>query len=222
MRRTYGVVWREGDEPLARGKLELLAHALRLDGLSGTDPVSREIAYDGLAGVHVGRSPAERLNGHSTLVLEPASGASISLAAVAQPGIVGELAERLAELRLASGTKTAILLPLREGSRGEAQRLLESGPPFDPAETRLERHEVYLGDREVLFVFESRARRRGARAVARRRRLLARRSRLGRPPGRCPARRRGCLRLVEALDDRASGAGRHDVLARAHDPDAHA
>ena len=155
MRRTYGVVWREGDEPLARGKLELLAHALRLDGLSGTDPVSREIAYDGLAGVHVGRSPAERLNGHSTLVLEPASGASISLAAVAQPGVVGELAERLAELRLASGTKTAILLPLREGSRGEAHRLLESGPPFDPAETRLERHEVYLGDREVLFVFES-------------------------------------------------------------------
>jgi len=106
MRRTYGVVWREGDEPLARGKLELLAHALRLDGLSGTDPVSREIAYDGLAGVHVGRSPAERLNGHSTLVLEPASGAPISLAAVAQPGIVGELAERLAELRLAIGTKT--------------------------------------------------------------------------------------------------------------------
>jgi hypothetical protein len=155
MRRTYGVVWREGDEPLARGKLELLARALRLDGLSGTGPVSREIAYEGLAGVHVGRSPAERLNGQSTLVLEPASGASISLAAVAQPGIVGELAERLAELRLATGTKTAILLPLQEGVRAEARALLESGPPFDPAETRLERHEVYLGEREALFVFES-------------------------------------------------------------------
>ena len=89
------------------------------------------------------------------LVLEPASGAPISLAAVAQPGIVGELAEKLTELRLGSVTKTAILLPLREGSRGEARALLESGPPFDPTETRLERHEVYLGDREVVFVFES-------------------------------------------------------------------
>ena len=155
MGTTYGVVWREGETPLARGKLGLLPRTLKLDGLSGNVPVSREIAYEGLAGVHVARAPGERLNGHSALVLEPVSGDPISLSGVAQPGIVGELAERLAELRLANGPRLAVVLPLKEGSREAAGELLSAGPPFDPAVIGIERHEVYLGELEVVFVFES-------------------------------------------------------------------
>lgn len=98
MKASYGVVWREGADPLARGKLELLALALRLDGLVGPVPVTREIPYDELAAVRVGRASADRLDGHPTLVLEPRSGNAISLAAVAQPGAVAELAERLSGL----------------------------------------------------------------------------------------------------------------------------
>ena len=37
MRTTSGVVWREGETPLARGKLELLPLSVRLDGLAGSD-----------------------------------------------------------------------------------------------------------------------------------------------------------------------------------------
>jgi hypothetical protein len=155
MRTSYGVVWREGAQPLARGKLELLPRGLKLDGLAGSDRVTREIPYDDLAGVHVGRSTGERLDGHATLVLEPAGADSISLAAVAQPGVIGELAERLAELRLDTSRKTAIVVPLKDGSREAAQALLESGPPFDPTLTALERHEVFLGEREAIFVFDS-------------------------------------------------------------------
>jgi hypothetical protein len=99
MRTSYGVVWRRGDGPLARGKLELLPAALTLDGMSRGEPVAREIAYESLAGVHVARSPAERLNGQVTLVLELTAGEPISLAAVSQSGIVGELAARIAGLR---------------------------------------------------------------------------------------------------------------------------
>lgn len=51
--------------------------------------------------------------------------------------------------------KSAVVLPLREGAREQALALLESGPPFDPASTKLERHEVFLTDREVVFVFDS-------------------------------------------------------------------
>jgi hypothetical protein len=155
MRTSYGVVWREGAQPLARGKLELLPRGLKLDGLAGSDRITRELAYDELAAVHVGRSSAERLDGHATLVLEPAGGDLISLAAVAQPGVIGELAERLAELRLDTSRKTAIVVPLKDGSREAAQTLLDTGPPFDPTLTELERHEVFLGEREAIFVFDS-------------------------------------------------------------------
>lgn len=98
METSYGVVWREGGSPLARGKLELLARALRLTGTAGSANVTREIAYEDLADVRVGRESCERLNGIASLVLKPNHGETISLAAVAQPGAVGELAERLAGL----------------------------------------------------------------------------------------------------------------------------
>ena len=100
MRTTYGVVWRAGETPLARGKLELLPTAVRLEGLVGTAHVTQTIPYGSLEGLHVGRLRSERLNGHPTLVLEPSTGEPIVIAAVAQTGVVGELAERLAELVL--------------------------------------------------------------------------------------------------------------------------
>ena len=36
MRTSYGVVWREGVEPLVAGKLELRPNGIRLDGLDGS------------------------------------------------------------------------------------------------------------------------------------------------------------------------------------------
>jgi hypothetical protein len=98
MKTSYGVVWREGANPLARGKLELLARALRLDGLLGSVRVTLEIPYEQLTAVRVERASSDRLNGHPTLVLDQRKGGAISLAAVAQPGAVAELAERLTGL----------------------------------------------------------------------------------------------------------------------------
>ena len=72
MRTSYGVVWREGAKPLARGKLELLARAVRLEGMTGSEPTTREIAYDFLSEVRIGRSPEERIDGRPSLVLAPA------------------------------------------------------------------------------------------------------------------------------------------------------
>jgi len=158
MRTSYGVVWQEGDLPLARGKLELLGQSVRLDGVAGTQPTKRDIPYESLAGVRVGRSGEDRLDGRPSLVLERRSGQLISIASVAQPGVVAELAERLAALQLSGhGTeqRTAIVLPLKEGAKSEAQSLLAAGPPFDLEHTRIERHEVFLTEREVVFVFVS-------------------------------------------------------------------
>lgn len=49
--------------------------------------------------------------------------------------------------------QVAILAEILPGKRRELELFLEQGPPFDPAAEGFEHHEVFLGDREVVFVF---------------------------------------------------------------------
>jgi hypothetical protein len=157
MNVTYGVVWREDSLPLATGKLELRTHAVRFEGIAGGRPVTQEIAYETLAAVRVGRSPAERLDGRPSLVLERRSGLPITVASVAQSGVVAEIAERLASLQLGADAcrRTVFVLPLEDGAHERARSLLAGGPPFDPEQTALDRHEVFVTPNEVVLVFES-------------------------------------------------------------------
>lgn len=153
---TYGVIWREGTGPLARGKLEFAPRVLHLDGMAATVPVSHEIAYDDLELVRVGRAPAERIHGRPSLVLERRSADRISIASVSQPGVIGELAERLTVLQTAgAGRRTAVIVPLVPGSYDAVKRLLDEGPPFDPQQIGLARHDVFLTPHEVVLVFEA-------------------------------------------------------------------
>jgi hypothetical protein len=154
MRTTYGVVWREGDLPVVAGKLELLAHSLRLEGREGTS----DIPYERLAGVHVGRAASERLDGCPSVVLEREGGELVTISAVAQSNLVGEIAERLAELQLEAkeSQRLVVVLPIKPAASEEVRALLAAGPPFDPAGIEgLERHEVLVTANEVVFVFES-------------------------------------------------------------------
>jgi hypothetical protein len=114
MRTSYGVVWKEGGAPLARGKLELLPRALRLDGVSGTETTTREIPYDSLSEIRIGRSPGDRIDGRPSLMLEPRVGDTLSIASVAQAGVLAEIAERLAALQFGSSVHIdSSLLPPR-------------------------------------------------------------------------------------------------------------
>jgi hypothetical protein len=154
MRKSYGVVWREGDQPVVSGKLELLPRGLHFEGRDRQS----DIPYERLSGVHVGRTAAERLDGRPSVVLERQGGDVVTISAVAQSNLVGEIAERLAALRL--GARDArplfIVLPIKPGSYDDVRVLLEAGPPFDPeAMEGLERHEVFLTPGEVVFSFES-------------------------------------------------------------------
>jgi hypothetical protein len=154
MKTSYGVVWREGGGQVVAGKLELLPRGLRFEGREGTC----EIPYGQLAGVRIGRSNGERLDGRPTVILERRGADLVTISTVAQSNLIGEIAERLAELRLGVRTerRVAVVLPLRAGSRDAVRALLQSGPPFDPeAVEGLERHEVFLTDGEAVFVFEA-------------------------------------------------------------------
>ena len=52
-------------------------------------------------------------------------------------------------------SRLIVVVPLKDGGRAKAEKLLEQGPPFDIEGTHLERHEVFLSDREVIFDFET-------------------------------------------------------------------
>lgn len=158
MRTSYGVVWREGEHPLARGKLELLPRAVRLDGMTGSEPTMREIPYDYLSEIRIGRSPEERIDGRATLVLAPRTGDSLSIASVAQAGVLAEIAERLTALQLGTEgrRRLAVVLPILEDSHDAVRALIADGPPFDPEQLGLDRHQVFLTASEAIFIFESR------------------------------------------------------------------
>ena len=51
-------------------------------------------------------------------------------------------------------SRVAVVAPIKWGSYQEAKRLVERGPPFDPELTPLVRHEVFLTDTEIIFIFE--------------------------------------------------------------------
>lgn len=139
---------------LTGGKLELLPRGVRLEGRDR----KQDIPYEGLSGVHVGRTAAERVNGSPSLVLERIGHLPITIATVAQSSLIGEVAERLAAFQLgAVGPRRVILvLPLKPGAQEAVRALLAQGPPFDSDQIgELDRHEVFLTSAEAIFVFES-------------------------------------------------------------------
>jgi hypothetical protein len=156
MRITYAVSWQEADGLRCSGRLELGSDAARFEGRSNGAGATRIVRYQDIERLRLARSSGDRLQGRPTLVLELTGGNVVKVASVAQPGIVGELLERLVRLadRPHPVERAALVVPLRPGAKAEAEALLRAGPPFDPSEFGLEAHEVYVTDDEVVFVFE--------------------------------------------------------------------
>lgn len=72
-----------------------------------------------------------------------------------------------------------ITAALRRGSAPEVARILREGPPFDIDETSLERHEVFLSDEEIVFLFEGPHAEREARRLLSSKRVLSQAGRIG-------------------------------------------
>jgi hypothetical protein len=158
MRASYAITWQEAENPPRSGRLELKPRGLGFEGSNGHGPTIAEIGYDELSAARIARTSGDRLAGRPTLVLERRAGGQIKIAGVAQPGIISELAEQLAAFHLGeeqSLSRVIVVLPLKEGAHEGAAAVLEQGPPFDPEQVGLERHQVYLTEREAIFVFEA-------------------------------------------------------------------
>lgn len=89
-------------------------------------------------------------------------------------------------------SRFVITAKLKRGSASKVRAILEQGPPFDLADTSLERHDVFLAHDELVFLFE------GPQADREAMRLLERPDVLG-PAGRLAAYLRGPPRLPEEV-----------------------
>jgi hypothetical protein len=150
----YAVVWRTGDGPTSSGRLELGADELVLHG-SG-EPEGFRVPFDELASAEIGRGADDRINGEKSLVLQRNSCGRVLVAALGGVGLLGEINELLARLRSehVARARVAVVVPIRRSKAEVARQLVEEGPPFELDDVGLERHHVFVGEREVIFFFE--------------------------------------------------------------------
>jgi hypothetical protein len=151
--QRYPVVWRTGEGRLSTGKLELGRDDLVL---SGRGAERLEIAYRDLSSVEIGRSSGERINGDKSVVLQRHAQERVLIGAVGGIGLVAELADLLVQLRTACAVhaRVAVVVPIKRGSADAARNLIEEGPPFEIDQLGLDRHHVFVSEREAVFVFE--------------------------------------------------------------------
>jgi hypothetical protein len=156
VKTTYAVKWREPDGQTYVGCLALGPRTLRLEGRRQDGPaVDRQIGYEEVQGLRLGSHGPDRLDGRPALVVDRADGPYLVTGAGMSAGIVQELVDRLARLRLAAPQRATVVLPLKEGAVDRVRELVAHGPPFDPAETALTRHELLLTPQEAIFIFEA-------------------------------------------------------------------
>jgi hypothetical protein len=156
VKRSYAVKWREPDGQTYLGRLTLGPRTLRLEGREHDGPaIDRQIGYEEVRNLRVGQNGPGRLDGRPTLVVERADGQYLVASAGMGAGIVQELVERIAELRLVGPRRATLIVPLKEGAGDRVRELAAHGPPFDPADTALTRHQLLLTEQEAIFVFET-------------------------------------------------------------------
>lgn len=156
MKTSYAVKWREPSGHTFLGRLEFGSTALVLEGRNGSESaVVRTIAFDELRGFRLAQATGERLDDQPTLVVERPGGDFLVTSTVVHAGVLQELVHRLSELRLLGPRRATVVVPLKEGAVEQARQLAAQGPPFDPVDTMLVRHQLLLTASEAIFIFEA-------------------------------------------------------------------
>jgi hypothetical protein len=151
----YAVAFEVEGAPAA-GALAVGEEGVRLSGRRRGEWFELSIPREDLAGVHIGRSSGERLNGYKTVVLERRDRPDVLVAPFGF-GFLHEIADLLGSINAQPSRpseRLELIVPIRRGSLLRVRQLISTGPPFAPKQLGLRRHEVYLVDDQVRFVFE--------------------------------------------------------------------
>jgi hypothetical protein len=157
MSETYAVVWREPDKPVQTGRLELLDDGFRLAGTGQGNDSDLVVAARDVTSVRVGHHSSERLREMKTVIVERGDASPISIAAINGLGAVLEIADLLNALHTQlPGLQTVLVrVPIHPKRLADVHALIRRGPPFPPGEIAgLRRHEVFLEDQAVIFLFQ--------------------------------------------------------------------
>ena len=153
---SYAAIWAEAEDALCSGSVALADAGLALTGSALPIGEARLVRYADVLGVEVVREPSLRLNGYPTLRIERRGAPPLRVSTIGL-GVLGELNELLATAVANEQPQlVGIVVTLRKGALADAAALIEQGPPFDLAALGIERHEVLLCEREVIFLFEGR------------------------------------------------------------------
>jgi hypothetical protein len=149
----YAAVFREGGGSPLTGAVVLEGERMLLVGGGALDCIGLELRYEELSEVRIGRSRDERLNGRPTLVLDRPDAAPV-LVQPLETAVLHELTDLVSTLtaRGARRVEVAVAVSFDPMRRDRVREVIAEGPPFDPAALGLQRHEVYLGEREAFFV----------------------------------------------------------------------
>jgi hypothetical protein len=71
------------------------------------------------------------------------------------PGLDDQLMRLTSAATESAPSRAVLILPLVEGAQERVAELLREGPPFDPDEVGLGRHQVFLTRNEAVFLFEA-------------------------------------------------------------------
>jgi hypothetical protein len=151
----YAVAFQAADQLPAAGALTITDEAIVLSGRCRGEPVEIRIPSGELASVRIARRSQDRLNGYATVALGCLSGeVRIAPFGIAMLHELADLLASLSEQQAVRGERVDVVVPLTRGSGQRVRELVLAGPPFDPGSHGLRRHDVFLGDQDVVFVFE--------------------------------------------------------------------
>jgi hypothetical protein len=152
---SYAAIWAAAEHAPCSGSVALAAEGLALTGGPAPAVAERQLVrYADVVRVEVVRDPSLLLNGYPTLRIERRGAPPLRISTIGL-GVLGELHELLATaIANEQPQLVGIVVPLRKRALADAAALIEHGPPFDLAALGVERHEVLLGEREAIFLFE--------------------------------------------------------------------
>jgi hypothetical protein len=96
---SYAAIWRSGRGPVCAGQLVITPNGLYLDGAdrSGTTR-SAKAGVEEISSLRIGRTPAERIDGRSSVIVEVSGGDRLVISSASGVGLTREIAERVSRL----------------------------------------------------------------------------------------------------------------------------